>query len=257
MKAFLFFLLAPVFLFSATPDVLYLDSQFNARVRKDMLYGNALVYYPLKGLKTLHLDVYEPAVPGDRTALPCILFIRESDPFGEYEFSEDISRLGLDMASRGYVVFSAVHRSARELGPDQKYLPSVKADIMTVMKWIGEHSVKYRIDKRRIFLAGFADSATAMLEAVYHGEGLPGLTGTISLWGNFLYRDPVRKKSPSLLVIQNPEQKPEAVVAKALVEKSGSTAEIYTAVREKDGTNGSKKVFQTVAAFCHRRLQIK
>lgn len=262
----LLLLMFPALLFSTTDPVLCLDKQFHVRIHKDVLYGNALVYYPVKGLKSLHLDMYLPANPDEKSAMPCMVVVHGNTPENEGKTAAEIKLFGLDMASRGYVIIAVEYRSSNELGPGQKPLTAAIEDIRTSLAWVKDNSAQYRIDPNRIFIAGFSEGATMMLEAVYHGNGMKNIMGAVDLWGKFYYRDPVRKGSPPLLIVHGlndgfiPVQ--EAQIVSALLEKAGVKQELELIDTEGhaiplNGRYGGKDLMRIIAEFCHDKIRLK
>lgn len=219
-----------------------MEGQYQVRTRKQVIFGNGLVYYPVKGLKTLHAVIYEPAIPDVVTSLPCIVIVRGTENTGE------IQDLALYMASRGYVILVPEYRVSNELGPGQKPLNVAIDDIRASLVWARNKRNNLRIAPNRLFLAGFSEGATTVLELVYHRKSNIPLKGAIVFRGKFKYRDPVRKKTPPLLVMNSTTESPpvfqEGLIAEALLKRSGVPCTVWTA----DGKNA----YWAVAEFCNR-----
>ena len=114
------------------------------------------VEYICDGHKYHKLDIYYPQGTKKGAKLPVIIDIHGGGWFyGDKELNKNYN---LHLAQRGFVVFNISYR----LAPKVRIKEQMQ-DVMSALKFIGEHLRDYPCDKKRVYLTG--DSAGGQLAA--------------------------------------------------------------------------------------------
>jgi acetyl esterase/lipase len=156
-------------------------------VESDIVFAHAP--RPDGELEALQLDLYLPE-EGGAAPWPAIFWFHGGGfrP-GNDKQQKYIVRLATEFASRGYVGIAPDYRVRADPGPDwSAAVRDAVADARLALDWMHANAAAYRLDPRRIALAG--GSAGAMLvHNLCHDPAAPldaardGIRAAISLWG--------------------------------------------------------------------------
>ena len=139
--------------------------------------------------EALRLDLYLPEV-GVQTLRPVILWLHGGGfrP-GNDKRQSYIVRLATEFAARGYVGVAADYRVRADPGPDwPAAVRDAVADARLALDWVRTNAAAYRIDPRRIALAGGSAGGMIVHNLCHDPEspvdaGRDGICAAISLWG--------------------------------------------------------------------------
>ena len=139
--------------------------------------------------ETLHLDVYLPQ-DGSDALRPAVFWVHGGGfTFGNDKRQVYIPRFANYFAERGYVGIAPDYRVRADPWQDfPATLAEAVADIRAALAWVRAHSAAYRIDPRRIALAGGSAGGMTVLSLVHDPEQpvdgkKEGIFAVIDLWG--------------------------------------------------------------------------
>jgi acetyl esterase/lipase len=165
---------------SPTPD-------FSVRIEPDIVFAQS--FRPDGKLEALRLDLYLPE--GDLTALRSAILWLHGGGFrpGNDKQQKYIVRLATEFAARGYAGVAADYRVREDPSADW---PGAVRDAMTdvrlALDWVRANAATYRIDVRRIALAG-GSAGGMIVHNLCHDSEMPldaardGIFAAVSLWG--------------------------------------------------------------------------
>ena len=144
---------------------------------------------PDGALEALRLDLYLPEVDV-QTLRPVILWLHGGGfrP-GNDKRQSYIVRLATEFAGRGYVGVAADYRVRADPGPDwAAAVRDAVADARLALDWVRANAAAYRMDTRRIALAGGSAGGMIVHNLCHDSEapvdaGRDGICAAISLWG--------------------------------------------------------------------------
>lgn len=119
----------------------------------------------------LHLEVYQPPVPG---VYPAVVMLYGGG-WSHGDSSENAS-FGRFLAARGYVVVALEYR----LTPDYQF-PTQLADVRRGLAFVRQRAAEYEIDAERIALLGWSAGAHLAMLAGFQGE--PGIRSLVDFYG--------------------------------------------------------------------------
>lgn len=132
--------------------------------------------YSKPGGQTLLLDSYQPTA---RSPHPAVILIHD----GDFTDGDKRSPLMLHLAGRlraaGFAVFSINYR----LAPAHPY-PAAVDDVATAAQWVRAHTRPFRIDPRRIILAGVGAGGYLATLAAAGGAEVAGVV-SFAAWSDF------------------------------------------------------------------------
>ena len=188
--------------------VLFKDPQFTVRVTKDIVYGTAKVGAPLRSRKPLLLDLYEPE--GATHARPAVITMHGGAfKSGDKAGPESLVEFCRDIASRGYTCASINYRLERDEPPTRgvtlhdRAVAAAVEDTGRAVVWMKRNAAAYRLDPRRIALAGRSAGAGAALRLAYSRAGRKlGIRAVVAMSGAMKgEEDSIRAGDAPLIII--------------------------------------------------------
>ncbi len=160
----------------------YLTPILDVEMIGDIVFGASRV---VSGeMETLRLDIYQPA--GDTAPLrPAILWFHG----GGFRPGNDkrqiyIPRFANAFAARGYVGIAPDYRVRAD--PESDWAGTIGdaiADARMALEWVRAHAPDYRIDPRRIALAGGSAGGMIVVSLVHGPDAPTGIWALLDLWG--------------------------------------------------------------------------
>jgi acetyl esterase/lipase len=160
---------------------------YSVKVESDIVFAQS----PRSGgeLETLHLDLYLPE--DDARALRPVIFWFHGGGFrpGNDKRQSYIVCLATEFAARGYVGVASDYRVRED--PPADWPATVRdamADARLALDWVRAHAATYRMDARRIALAG-GSAGGMIVHNLCHDPEAPvdtasdGIFAAVSLWG--------------------------------------------------------------------------
>ena len=160
---------------------------FSVRVEFDIVFAQSP--RPDGQLETLRLDLYLPE--DDLTILRPVIIWLHGGGFrpGNDKGQGYIVKLATEFASRGYVGVAADYRVRADPAADwPAAVHDAVADARLALDWVRANSAAYRMDVRRIALAGGSAGGMIVHNLCHNPEapvnaGRDGIFAAVSLWG--------------------------------------------------------------------------
>jgi acetyl esterase/lipase len=156
-------------------------------VESDIVFGRSPK--PDGELEALRLDLYLPEHDG--VALRPVILWLHGGGFrpGNDKRQSYVVRLATEFAARGYVGVAVDYRVRADPGPDwTAAVRDAVADARLALDWVRANAAAYRMDTRRIALAGGSAGGMVVHNLCHDPEspvdaGRDGICAAISLWG--------------------------------------------------------------------------
>ena len=183
------------------------DGRYDVRVKANIKYGSGRVTKPAPGKKALALDLYRPVTKSKRRR-PLVVLIHGGGFSGGARTSPDLVRIARRLASRGTIAVSISYRLIPDGPVPSKRVAAAAAgfadvpifqamvaamdDTLTALDYLKRKAKRYRIDYKRIGIAGSSAGGITADHVAYVLDDLkikaPKFRFAGSLWGGIFFK---------------------------------------------------------------------